>query len=298
MRLLNILKENDIIKVSPEDHLSHVLSKLSTSHDAAFVFNDQDKYIGVVSPYFTMIKSSLPGNAKVEHSLTHTAKVYLNYPLAKVCELFIQSKIHYLPVFEPELKGSTGKPIDKFLGIISARRILSYFKDKSIFKVKVGDIIKKRWQGLITVYEDDMISQAIHLFKTKKISKLIVINQENKLKGVLSYYDLIRLMISPKYSNHRGERSGDKISFYNYRVKNFAKSYVLTLSKDRLLSEVIDLIISKKIGSIIIVDEERHPLGIITTRDILRFYIDNEKFTFIKSLNPFRKLFKTKVAAS
>ena len=230
-----------------------------------------------------MIKTSLPGNTKVEHCLTHTAKVYLNYPLAKVCELFIQSKIHYLPVFDKS---------EKFLGIISARRILSYFKDKSIFKVKVEEIIRKRWQGLITVYEDDTISQAIHLFRTKKISKLIVINQTKKLKGVLSYYDLIKLMISPKYSNHRGERSDDKISFYNYRVKNFAKSYVLTLSKEKLLIEVINLIINKKIGSVIIIDKERHPLGIVTTRDILRFYIDNEKKNFFKSLNPFKKIFK------
>ena len=283
MRLLNILKENDIIKVSPEDHLSKVLSKLSTSHDAAFVFNKDDKYIGIVSPYFTMIKSSLPANTKVEHCLIHTAKVYLNYPLSKVCELFIQSKIHYLPVFSNE---------EKFLGIISARRILSYFKDQPIFKVKTEVIIRKRWQGLITVFEDDTITQAIHLFKTKRISKLIVINHDKKLKGVLSYYDLIRLMISPKYSGHHGERASEKISFYNYRVKNFAKNYVLTLSKEKHLIEVINLIVNKKIGSVIIVDPDRRPLGIITTRDILRFFIDNEKFAFIKSLNPFKKIFK------
>ncbi|MEK7633260.1 MAG: CBS domain-containing protein [Patescibacteria group bacterium] len=283
MRLLNILKENDIIKVSLDDHLSHVLAKLSTSHDAAFVFDEKDKYMGIVSPYFTMIKTSLPGNAKVQHCLTHTAKIYLNYPLSKVCEMFIQSKIHYLPVFSPE---------EKFLGIISARRILSYFKDQPIFRVKIEEIIRKRWQGLITVFEDDTISRAIHLFKEKKISKLIVINQERKLKGILSYYDLIRLMISPKHSSHHGKRGSEKISFYNYRVKNFEKSYVLTLSKDRLLVEAINLIVSKKIGSVIIVDKERHPLGIITTRDILRFYIDNEKRNFFKSLNPFKKIFK------
>ncbi len=283
MRLLNILKENDIIRVSPEDHLSKVLSKLSTSHDAAFVFNDEDKYMGIVSPYFTMIKSSLPANTKVQHCLTHTAKIYLNYPLSKVCELFIQSKIHYLPVFDNE---------DKFLGIISARRILTYFKDMPIFKVAVESIIRKRWKGLITVFEDDTITQAIHLFKTNKISKLIVINHERKLKGVLSYYDLIKLMVSPKYSSHHGERVNEKISFYNYRVKNFAKNYVLTLSKEKHLIEVINLIVNKKIGSVIVVDKERRPLGIITTRDILRFFIDNEKFAFIKSLNPFKKIFK------
>lgn len=285
MRLLNILKESNIIRVSPEDHLSKVLSKLSTSHDAAFVFDEDDKYIGIVSPYFTMIKSSLPANTKVQHCLTHTSKIYLNYPLSKVCELFIQSKIHYLPVFDKE---------DKFLGIISARRILSYFKDMPIFKVKVETIINKRWKGLITVFEDDTITQAIHLFKTNKISKLIVINHDRKLKGVLSYYDLIKLMVSPKYSSHHGERVNEKISFYNYRVKNFAKNYVLTLSKEKHLIEVINLIVNKKIGSVIVVDKDRRPLGIITTRDILRFFIDNEKFSFIKSLNPFKKIFKKK----
>ena len=292
MRLLNVLKENDIIKVSPDDHLSHVLSKLSTSHDAAFVFNEDDKYLGIVSPYFTIIKSSLPGNTKAIHCLTHTAKVYLHYPLSKVCELFIQSKIHYLPVFDPVPRGVQGKHEENFLGIISARRILSYFKDQPIFKVKVEEIIKKRWQGLITVFDDDTIGRAIQLFRTKKISKLIVISQDKKLKGVLSYYDLIKLMISPKYANHRGEGGGDKISFHNYRVKNFSKNYVLTLSKEKHLIEVINLILTKKIGSVIIVDGERRPLGIITTRDILRFYIDNEKRNFLKSLNPFKKIFK------
>ena len=214
----------------------------------------------------------------------HTAKVYLNYPLSKVCQLFIESKIHYLPVFDPQN--------EIFLGIISARRILSYFKDLSIFKVRVEEIINKRWQGLVTVFEDDTITQAIHLFKAKKISKLIVINHDKKLKGVLSYYDLIKLMISPKYASHHGERVNEKISFYNYRVKNFAKNYVLTLSKEKHLIEVINLIVNKKIGSVIVIDNERRPLGIVTTRDILRFYIDNEKYAFIKSLNPFKKIFK------
>jgi len=59
-----------------------------------------------------------------------------------------------------------------------------------------------------------------------------------------------------------------------------------------ILIEVINLIVDKKIGSVIIVDKERMPLGIITTRDILRFFIDNEKFAFIKSLNPFKKIFR------
>jgi len=279
-----ILKTEGIIKAHPNDTLSSVLSKLTSSHDAAFIFDDKNVFQGVINPYYTLIKSSsYDGSTKVEHALFHPPHVKEEDTIGRIVQLMNESKIHYLPIFDEK---------DKFLGIISARRILSYFKDLSIFKVGVEKIIIKRWQGLITVHENDTITQAINLFKSKKISKLIVINHDKKLKGVLSYYDLIKLMISPKYSSHHGERANEKISFYNYRVKNFAKSYVLTLSKERHLIEVINLIVNKKIGSVIIVDPDRRPLGIITTRDILRFFIDNEKFAFIKSLNPFKKMFK------
>jgi predicted transcriptional regulator len=291
MRLLNILKENNIIKVSPEDTLSQVLSKLFSSHDAAFVFDpaprrvqgkQNDNFLGVVNPYYSVIQASHPGNTKVIHCLSHPPKIYLNYPLRKVCELFIQSRIHYLPVFDSKSSGGQGKPTENFLGIISARRVLDYLKDLPIFKVKIDKVIKKRWWSLITVVDDEMISHAIHLFKEKKISKLVVINHEMKLKGVLTYYDVINYMISPKFSPARGERAGNKISFYNLRVKTFAKSHVLTLTKNNYLSEAIKLIIDKKIGSVVIVDEVRRPIGIITSRDLLQFYIQNEKQGFFK----------------
>lgn len=276
MRLLNILKSDNIIRVTPEDHLSHVLAKLSTSHDAGFVFDDKDKFLGVISPYYSAIKSSHPGNAKVINCLTHPPKVYLNYPIVKVCNLFIQSKIHYLPVFSQD---------EQFLGIISVRRILSHFKNLPIFKTKIAEIIKNRWKPLITVRQDASINEAIHLLKNKKFSKLVVVDYENKLKGILTYYDIINFIVGPKYKENRGDRVGNKGSFYNLHVKTFAKSYVLTMNKDRLLSDVIETIITKKIGSVIIVDKDRHPIDIITSRDILQYFINKERLGFFKQVS-------------
>ncbi len=276
MRLLNILKETNIIKVSPVSSLSSVLSKLSTSHDAGFVFDDQEKFLGVISPYYSAIKSSHPGNAKAINCLTHPPKVYLNYPIAKVCELFIQSKIHYLPVFSQE---------EKFLGIISVRRVLAHFKNLPIFKTKLEEIVKNRWRPLVTIKKDANINEALHLFKTKKFSKLVVVDYEGKLKGILSYYDIVNFIIGPKSKEDRGERIGNKGRFYNLQVKTFAKSYVLTLGKERSLLDVIDTIINKKIGSVIIVDKDRRPIDIVTSRDLLQFYINEEKGGFLKQMS-------------
>lgn len=294
MKLLNILKQNNIIKVSPDDHLSHALAKLSTSHDAAFVFDpeprgvqgkQEEKYLGVISPYYCIIKSSHPGNAKVINCLTHPPKIYLSYPLAKVCELFIQSKIHYLPVFEALHDETEGKAEEKFLGVVSVRRVLSHLRNNPIYKVKIAEILKNRWKPLLTIKENDGIGKALHIFKTDKISKLIVVNEEGKLKGILAYYDFVNYMMGPKFKAERGERVGNKTALFSLHVKTFAKSYVLTIDQQKYLSDAISYIIDKKIGSVLIVDKDRKPLGIITSRDILQYYINKEKVAFFKRVS-------------
>lgn len=265
VRLKDIIKTDNIIKIKPDETLSSALSKLTTSHDGGFVFSEDQRYLGIINPYYCLIKASHPSNAKVEHCLVHAPRIRLNMPINKIAKLFIESKIHYLPVFDQQ---------EKFIGIISARRLISSFKNLDIFKIPIKEYLKIKKTPLVTINENDLISQALAVFKEKKFSKLIVIGQDFKLKGILSYYDLISYLISPKNSAHRGERVGNRINYYHLRVKNFAKSYVLTLTENNLVKDAINLILEKKIGSVVIVDDHRHPIGIITTKDILRFFFN------------------------
>ena len=71
MNLLDAVKTKNIIKISLEDSLSSALSHLSSSHDAAFIFDDKKKFVGVINPYHALIHASYPGNAKVAHCLFH-----------------------------------------------------------------------------------------------------------------------------------------------------------------------------------------------------------------------------------
>lgn len=267
VKLIDIIKTKDIIKISPFENLSSALSKLTTSHDAAFVFN-KDKFYGVVNPYYDLIRSSYPGNAKVEHCVFHPPKIRQNYSLPKVIQLLIDSKIHYLPVFNDR---------DGFMGIISARRILSCYRDSPLFRISINTLLASKKKSLVKVNEEDSLNKALNIFKQTKISKLIVTSATNKLKGILTYYDVISYLVSPKHSPHQGERKGTKVNFYHMKVKNFAKKYILTLTSDHPLSEALNLILEKKIGSVVIVNSERKPIGIVTTRDLLRFLVRQEQ---------------------
>ena len=265
-QLKDIIKTEGIIKISPEETISHAFSQMRTSHDAAFVFDGKDNFLGLINPYYALIKSSYPGNAKVKHCLYHPPKLKINSSINKVAQLFIESKIHYLPVFDDQ---------DRFLGIISARRLLSNYLDSSLFALPISEILKNKKKPVITIYEDDTVNSAITTFKKTKVSKLIILNKDLKLKGILSYYDLISYLISPRDSAHRGEREGNHTGFYHLKVKNFAKTYTLTLTLNDSAAKALNLILTKKIGSIVIIDNERHPIGIITSKDFLRILSRN-----------------------
>ncbi len=260
MNQRDIVKTENIIRVSAEDTLSSALSRLASSHDAAFVFTADDKYIGVINPYYTLIQTSFPGTTKVEHCIFHPPRVDIEDDLSRIAQLMTESKIHYLPVF------NEGK---EFVGITTARRLLRAIRKMTVAKTKIINAAIGKNGGVVSVYEDESIDHALHLFKEHKISKLVVIDRGMKLRGIISYYDLIPNIVAP------GDREtkNDRKHFINLKVKNFAKKTVLTLLPNDTVADAIDQILKHSMGSVVIVDRESHPVGIITTKDILNLLL-------------------------
>ncbi|MFX0062030.1 MAG: cyclic nucleotide-binding/CBS domain-containing protein [Candidatus Hermodarchaeota archaeon] len=56
---------------------------------------------------------------------------------------------------------------------------------------------------------------------------------------------------------------------YKQKVKDIMKRNVITLSKDDTARAAAQLIVSKRIGCVIIQDEHKVPLGIVTERDLV-----------------------------
>ena len=177
MKVINFLKTNNIIKVEPSQTLSIGLSHLNSSHDAAFVFGEKGEFLGAINPYHTLFKNSYPGNAKIEHCLFHPPRLANNTPISRVAQLMIESKIHYLPVFDDK---------NQFTGIVSARNLLKHLRDSSLFEIKISEFLKTKKQPLLKVYDDDLVATAINSLKTYKLSKLIVIGKDMKLKGIVT----------------------------------------------------------------------------------------------------------------
>lgn len=263
MKTSKLIQTEGIIKASSDEVLSSVLSRLPSSHSAAFIFDKDKKYVGIINPYYSIIKSSHPSNIKIEHCLVHAPHVKLQHTAGKIAQMIMESKIHYLPVFDDQ---------DKFIGMVSARGLFRAYESNNIFTVRISDMIKSKKRSLVTIQEEDTISHALHIFKESKLSKLVVVNKEQKLRGILSYYDLISFLITPK-KKERGALNADKSTLQTKRVKHFLRSYVLTLGANDFARDALHLILEKKIGSIVIIDKYYKPIDIITTRDLLKLLV-------------------------
>src|SRR3989344_3646957 len=257
MTVGDIYKTSDIIKVYAGDSLSSALSKLTSSHDTAFVF-EGNTLIGAISPYFAAIKTKYPPQTKVENALVHPPKLELTDEITKAAQLMMEAKMHYLPVFDKEV----------FLGIVGARSILSAFKGSPVFRVKVGEN-----KGLVTVTERDTLSYALHLFKDRNISKLLVLTPDLKLNGILSQFDVLALLSTPIEGQSLGSFSGEKVPQHNSVVADFYKTNVLTLGSDDTYETALQLITDKHKGSVVVVDSEYRPVEIVTISDLLKLMI-------------------------
>jgi CBS domain-containing protein len=272
MSIQKIFKTENIIKVLPEDTLAHALSLLSSSHDSAFVI-EKNQLLGIINPYYCIIKKSFPSNTKTKHCLIHPPFIDIDFPLKKVVQLMIESKIHYLPVYSKK----------EFFGIISARRILSSIQSTPELNIPIKTFLKSKHK-IISVYEKDSLPQALAMFKKHKISKLIVLSSDLKLKGMLAYYDLISYLANTKNTKKKHVKDGKKLPLSNQYIKNFMKSTILTLTPENTLADAAKMILDKKIGSVVVVDKQRHPVGIITTRDLLSIYIKQSTTSSVEVL--------------
>lgn len=268
-----ILKTSGIIRVSPSDTLASALGKLKSSHDAAFVFDKTNKFLGIVNPYYALIKTSAyDGSTKVENALFHPPHIKNNDALSRIVKLMNESKVHYLPVFDEK---------DEFIGITSARRILAYMKKMDVSKLRFNQIQHTQKGKVITVTPNEPVLRALQLFKEYKTSKIVAVDKYGKLKGILSHYDLIPYIMAPG-SRTPMDRSKETHGFKENHLGNYIKSTVLAMRQEDSVKNAIDQILAKEIGSIILIDHESKPVGIVTTRDILDLLRDDKKLKKIQ----------------
>jgi acetoin utilization protein AcuB len=118
----------------------------------------------------------------------------------------------------------------------------------------------------VTVGLDETLGSARARFDRLKIHHLLVVD-EGQLVGVVSDRDLLRAL-SPTLGTP--SESARDTATLNKKVHQVMSRHPATLTADASVADAIDLLCSRSISCIPIVDGGLRPLGIVSWRDLLK----------------------------
>jgi acetoin utilization protein AcuB len=133
-----------------------------------------------------------------------------------------------------------------------------------IFMIAIENIMTGK---VICINMDVTLGDAIELCSQNRIRHLPVLDEDKRLVGLLTDRDL-RYSISPRIGTI-SENNSDRrtLSLHVHRIMN---REVITTSAAAPLAEAAQLMLTRRIGCLPVVDSERHVIGIVTTTDLLR----------------------------
>jgi len=130
-------------------------------------------------------------------------------------------------------------------GILGKRLILT-----------VEDIMRKGRENPI-VNENYTVKRVLLAITKARAGSASVVDAKGKLTGIFTDGDLRRHL----------ESQPDLI---NKKVKDFMTKNPTTIKKERLAAEAFDILRSKKIDEIPVVDDKKRPVGLLDVQDLLK----------------------------
>ena len=130
--------------------------------------------------------------------------------------------------------------------------------------MSIVNIMAKR---VVSVHMDDSLQSLRELFAATGFHHLVVVH-DNKLQGIISDRDLMK-SVSP-FVDTLSERMLDRATL-DKRAHQIMTREVITLNPTDSVFAAIELFNTYKISCIPIIDKNKHPVGMVSWRDVMKF---------------------------
>ncbi|XP_069162719.1 uncharacterized protein [Procambarus clarkii] len=175
----------------------------------------------------------------------------------------IHHKIHRLPVIDP----ATGN----VLYIVTHKRILKFLylyinelPKPSILQKPLRELEIGTYKDIETASQDTLIIEALNKFVQHRISALPIVDDEGKLVDIYAKFDVINLAAEGTYNN----LDVTLLKANEYRNEWFEQVHSCTL--DETLGTIMERIVRAEVHRLVVVDEKRRVVGVISLSDILK----------------------------
>ena len=126
----------------------------------------------------------------------------------------------------------------------------------------------------ITIQEDEMLTKAVSVMILNEVKRLVVVNQSEKVIGILSREDIFHGITreSPDWNAFRQK----KIVLSNLQfVSDIMRRDTFSVSPDTSVEEILQLIDTREIQCVAVVDKKSRLEGLIFHRDLLGIFSEH-----------------------
>ena len=254
LRAKDIMEKNPIT-TTPEENLSTILGKMKENDIHELTVLKKKKVVGLIS-FDTLIKRrNLPLSTKVENIMIVPPEISANDALTKIAEALMSSGYRAVPIIS---KG-------KLAGIVSRSDLIHIIPEiEDLGSIGVKEIMTPSPK---CISQNDTIVNARNLMVELDERTIPVVDDNEKLAGVIGLKDLADLLWRPKIRVEKSEGAGESRPV-SVTIKSIMRTPPISVGLDACVKDVVNLMAKYDISSIM-VTEEREPIGIITQIDLI-----------------------------
>lgn len=252
---------------SANNNLSSIINRFPNTHTPVFAYGDNKEFMGLLTAHNIFRNRRYNPLTLIRSCLISPPKLSIDTSVDEILRSMSSLKLYILPVFND--KGNVA-------GIIKVKTLLKDLIKRQIFAETMIENVPRR--SVITIPENSSIGDAFQRFSKHTISRLVVVDKNNKIMGVVTKRDILSLYLSPTKHQRFSTRSHPKnYSFDTEQIKRDRQPLMKYVSPILdVLDETTDTylaiqnLLESAYNSVILVDKERVPRFIITTKDVLK----------------------------
>jgi CBS domain-containing protein len=134
--------------------------------------------------------------------------------------------------------------------------------------MKVKDLMRTK---VVTLQTADVLGVADDIMNMGRIRHLPVVDPDNRVIGIVTQRDLYKASVSSVLGF---DRAKEHEWLGQVRVRDIMTTNVITIDSEAGVVEAVDKMMTGKIGSLPVVDENGKLVGLLTETDCLRCFHD------------------------
>ncbi|MEJ2162884.1 MAG: CBS domain-containing protein [Robiginitalea sp.] len=123
---------------------------------------------------------------------------------------------------------------------------------------------------LVLLNSTDSLEKAEHLFKKHRIRHIPVIEKSNKIVGMLSLTDLLRISFAD--GAYEDEEDIESVVYEMFTIPQVMAKNIKSVAPESTVKEVAELLANEEFHALPVV-ENNNLVGIVTTTDLIKYLL-------------------------